>query len=385
MADPQIDSGALPQDAPPIDSFRPTETVRLEDALPLDPVESPQPEDDKPLPGSQTPHARGMEAILIRRREQIEQERLAGERAAGVVPEPTAPAPEAPPLQTAIEPTPPPPTPQPQYTPPPEPQYTPPPQPRVHRIVVRGTPIDLSEQDMVRAAQHAVEMAAQQRDAEILRQQQPPEPQFDRPRLVETVKALQYGDEDAATEALAQFSTEIARAVRPQYQQSQQQIIDPNQIADAVYQRVSNVQSLTDSLTRFQNDYADIVSDEKATRLAALEAETLKAQYEAAGIPRTVEQIMYEAADSVRSTISRWRGENPASTPGSITPAQPARSAPALAANGGNRVAVKRSTPQAPAASSAPQPADTPNVRSGVTGSQVVEWMRRTRNQPVYR
>jgi hypothetical protein len=326
-----------------------------------------------------------MEAILAKRREQIEQERLAGERAAGVVPEPDrAPAPEAPPLATAIEPTPPPPTPQPQYQAPPEPQYTPPPQPRVHRIVVRGTPLDLSEQDMVRAAQHAIEMAAQQRDQEILRQQQPPEPQFDRPRLVETVKALQYGDEDAAAEALAQFSTEIARAVRPQQQALQQQI-DPNQIADAVYQRVSNVQSLTASLTRFQNDYADIVSDEKATRLAALEAETLKAQYEAAGIPRTVEQIMYEAADSVRSTISRWRGESPASTPGSITPAQPARSAPVLAANGGNRVAVKRSTPQAPAASSAPQPADTPNVRSGVTGSQVVEWMRRTRNQPVYR
>jgi hypothetical protein len=327
-----------------------------------------------------------MEAILVKRREQIEQERLAGERAAGVAQEPPPePAPiESAPRREPEAPPPPRPPPQPE---PQQPQYQQPqyqqPQPRVHRIVVRGTPLDLSEQDMVRAAEHAIEMAAQQRDQEILRQQQPPEPQFDRPRLVEHVKALQYGDEEAAAEALAQYGAEIARNLRPA-PQPQQQYIDPNQIADAVYQRVSNVQSLTDSLTRFQNDYADIVSDEKATRLAALEAETLKDRYNAAGIPRTVEQIMYEAADSVRSTIARWRGETPASTPGSITPAQPVRSAPALAANGG-RVAVKRSTPQAPAASSAPQPADTPNVRSGVTGSQVVDWMRRTRNQPVYR
>lgn len=392
MAEPNIEGGAPPPDSPPPDSFRPTDTVRLEDAPPLEPVAPPpSSEPDKPLPGSQTPHARGMQAILEARRKRVEDEVAAGERMAGR-PEPTPVSVDVAPTVTpeprlAPEETTPLPAPEPRLAPepPPQPQYQQPPQPRVHRIVVRGQAIDLSEQDMVRAAQYAVEQEANRREAVLREQQQPPpppEPQFDRPRLAETVKALQYGDEEAATDALAQLTSEIARTIRPPAGPPQQQI-DPAVIADHVYQRVSNVQSLENALIRFQNDYPDIVSDAQATRLAALEAEDLRKAYEAQGIQQNVEQIMRTAADNVRATISRWRGGDPATTPPTITPVKPAPLAPALAANG-NRVAVKRSIPQVPAAASAPQPADRPNVKSGVTGTEIVDWMRRTRGQPVY-
>lgn len=398
MADLPVDGAPPPESSPPPDSFRPTETVRLEDAPLPEPVEpTPTSADDKPAPGSQTPHAKGMAAVLEARRAQIERERLAGEQLMGVpepTPVPTDLAPAAPRTEPEL-PRQPQPSGQPAAAPepvarqaapaPPPPQPQPVPQPRVHRIVVRGQPLDLSDQDVLRAAQYAIEQEAARREAEIQRQQQPPEPQLDRRGLAETVKALQYGDEETATEALAQLSTEIARTMRPPPGPAPQQV-DPNWIADQVYQRVNNVQVLENALVRFQNDYSDIVSDAQATRLAALEAEDLRTRYESQGIPRNVEQIMREAADNVRATITRWRGGAPANTntPSTITPAQPVPPAPALAANG-NRVAVKRSTPQVPAASSAPQPADTPNVKSGVTGSQVVDWMRRTRNQPVYR
>jgi hypothetical protein len=359
----------------------------MEDAVPVQSPEDsppPPPEDSRPLPGSQTPHARGMEAILAARRAQIEAEAAAFETPPPPEPAP-APVEEVPPPQQreaapqSVAPQPQQPQ-QPQYQPQPQPE-----QPRVHRIVVRGTQIDLSEADVQRAAAHALEIEAQRRDnmlrAQYEQQQQQPPPLFDRAALTEHVKALQFGDEEAATDALSRMAEEIALRVRPPPQQPVQQV-DPNWIADQVYQRVNNVQSLTTALERFQADYQDIVSDEEATQLAALKADRLRAAYEQQGFQVPVEQIMREAADSVRATRARWGGTNP--TPSTTPPNQPVPMAPALAANGG-RVAVKRATPQAPAASSAPQPSDTPNVRSGITGSQTVEWMRRTRGQPVYR
>jgi hypothetical protein len=408
MGSPNPDPGTPPDAAPPPpDSFRPTDTVRLDEAQPLEPVDqqpppSPDTSDQQPLPGSQTPHSRGMAAILARRREQIAREQEYGDRMMGTpesTPVPVETAPPAPrtepepprqprsePPQRQVEPAARQAAPAPEPPPPPQP-----PQPRLHRIVVRGQPIDLNDQDVLRAAQFAIEQEANRREQEYLRQQQPPpppEPQFDRARLIEHVKALQYGDEEAAAEALAQLGTEISRTVRPAPSQPVQQI-DPAVIADQVYHRVSNVQSLESALVRFQNDYADIVSDPQATKLAALEAEELRTAYAQQGINANVEQIMREAADRVRATIGRWRGGSAAPTPLPITPAPPAPAnanglTSALAANG-NRVAVKRSIPQVPAAASAPQPADTPNVKSGVTGSEVVNWMRRTRGQPVYR
>ena len=328
-----------------------------------------------------------MQAILAARRAQIEAERAAGDRAAGVLPDPTPVAADrVDTLPAPREPEPPPPA-SPPPPPPPE-QRVAPEAPRVHRIVVRGQQIDISEQDMVRAAQHAVEQEALRREAALLAQQQPPpppppqQPVLDRSRLVEHVKALQYGDEETAAEALSQLSMEIARQVAPAPAPPPQQV-DPNWIADQVYQRVNNVQTLQSALDRFQADYQDIVSDQEATELAAIKADKLRNEYNQRGEFRTVEQIMREAADSVRATKARWGGPASGTAPTANPPAQPAP-APALAANGG-RVAIKRATPQAPAASSAPQPADTPTLRSGVTGAQTVEWMRRTRGQPVYR
>lgn len=365
------------------EEFRPTEEMRLEDAAPAPEDVPPAPTDDGPAPSSQTPHAKGMEAIVARRREQIEREKGESERVGLQQPD-IAPTP----LEAA------PPAPPPEDTPAPPPPPLPPvadlvPAARVHRIVVRGQQIEMSEEDMVRAAGMAIESEAARREAQQRPAPQPapapppaPPAPIDRAVALEYAKAIQYGDEDAAADALAKMAEEITRRVTPQAP-----AVSADEIANQVYARVNSVNTMEGALQRFATNFDDIVSDTDATTLAAIKADQLRQQYQNAGIPRTIDEIMTEAGNAVRATRTRWTGTPaPATDPQTPTPpAPPAPTAPAPAANGA-RVAIKRATPQAPAASAATPPTEQgPRLTSGATGSQTVAWLRQTRGQPVYR
>jgi hypothetical protein len=376
----------------------PAEPVTLEEAPPLaEPAAAPP---ERQL----SRHEQQMREIAVRRREAIDAE-LAEARKLGM---------ESPPLGAETpDPLPPSQEPQePQATPtaapdlppgaaPPPGDEPPPAAPtvRTHRILVNGRQIEMPEADLYRAAERGVYADASVRHANQILEEarrvaaasgQPipgggPSPAsavptaqsepsgLDPDAARELARELLYGDEEKVAEALQRIA---------QPRQPAAPAIDPNRIAEDVINRVNGTRTLENALETFGREYQDIVADVDLTTLTAQYVQAYRQQYAQTGTPRTELDLFREAGNAVRGTVDRIRGGTQAqSNGGQPTPAPQPAAMPA--ANNGARIAIKRATPQAPAAASAPQEPATPQLRSGMTPSETVAWMKRTRGQPV--
>lgn len=379
--------------------IRPTENVTLEEAAPIEPPAA------EPRQRQRSRRDEQMDAIVVARRAAIDaelaesvrqglqappqldaepaptptepQEPLPGSPAA-----PAAPSPSAAPLQPGVEPA--------------APAA---PTVRTHRILVNGRQIEMPEQDLYRAAERGVYAEARVQHANATLEEArrlaaasgqtipgegrplpapaaptatPAPSGLDSDAARELARELLYGDEEKVAEAVQR----LVQARQP----AQAAPIDPRQIEEAVWNRLNGTRTLETALETFGREYQDIVADVDLTTLTAQYVQGYRNHYAQTGTQRSELELFREAGDAVRDRLNGWRGVAPAQpNGGQPTPA----TTPQPAVAPGARIAIKRATPQAPAAASAPQEPATPPLRSGMTPSETVAWMKRTRGQPV--
>lgn len=398
-AEPAADTPALPAaDAaavqPDDHNFRAADSVSLDDAAPAGDT---APEETPPAERRPTRHDEQMAAIVLRRRERIEAERAEG-RAQGIADdrEPpavaaAAPGAPAPAVDARGAPAAPEQPSQPSAAPAPAPAAGAP--VRTHKILVRGNEIVMSDDDMRRAAELGVESEARIRHANAVLDEArrvaaasgqpipgagpsppaaPPQapaqapPEDDRDAMRELARELLYGDEEKVVDALQ-------RVVN---RQPAQPGFDPEAMAREVYARLDSRFSLQTALQTFGSEYPEVVNDPDLATLTANNVQQLRAHYAQTATPRTELDLFREAGDATRKAVQRWSGGAPAPQPDPHRAPVPPAPQP-----GQSRITVKRNMPQAPAAAAA-QP--TPSAPSQKTGTDIVNWMRRARGQPVF-
>jgi hypothetical protein len=264
---------------------------------------------------------------------------------------------------------------------------------RVHKIRVGGREIDMPEPDLIRAAELGVVSEARLRQAQQLHDEAmrlrttPPTnpsaepspaaapsqtlpvipPGLSRDEAEVLAEEFLYGDKAKVADAILRLSARPAQASG----------IDPGAIAGEVHSRIGAQLRLESALNTFAQEYSEIVADSDLTTLAADYVQKLRNHYAQTGTPRTELDLFREGGEMVRRAMSRWGGSQPNPQPNNTpTPAAPIARLPA-----DRRVAVKRATPQAPAAAAAQSEAA---PSAAPTGSQIVAQMRRARGQPVY-
>lgn len=378
--EPVATETAAPVAAPDVTELRVTEQVSLDDAPP---TVTPEPAAETPPPARRpNRHTEQMAEIVARRKERLAAERAEGHAQGFPDQQPLAEpsiAEAAPPLRAAAEPK------------APESDAQAPPQVpagpvRTHKILVRGNEIVMSDDDMRRAAELGVEsevrmrqantaLAEARRMAAASRQPipsagpSPPaatpqpaaEPPDNRDAMRELARELLYGDEEKVVDALS-------RTIRPAPAQPS---IDPAALANEAYARLEGRLNLQNALQTFGSEYPEIINDPDLATLGANYVQQLRSHYNQTGTRRTELDLFREAGSLVRQSVQRWRGDLPIANP---NPAPPASAVP-------SRVTIKRSMPQAPAASAAQQATPAPREK---TGTDIVNEMRRARGQPVY-
>jgi hypothetical protein len=195
---------------------------------------------------------------------------------------------------------------------------------------------------------------------------EPPKPIVDPDMVRETVRKIQYGGEDDATQALADFVTNVVSRV-PQSPQ-----IDPTAIVNrAVAESRAQAQLAMDAET-IRQEYRDIFEHPQREFLAKINVDAIRQRNAATGARQSDLDIYREAGNMVRDAMGQPR-------PGSeqIPPALQAASNVVPLRQ--DVIERKRAAPRATQAIDMRSPA--PVATRPPTGSEIVERMRQARGQ----
>jgi hypothetical protein len=405
------DRATLPASAPTAPQpgeqteLRIEQPVRLDDA---EPVETPQQEETPPEVRPPGRHDTQMDGIVARRRERLARE-LEEARAQGFPSDPqeagapTGPVPPVPGTAPAVEAAPTPISPE-ATSPPSAGEGAASPQIRRHRVMVRGQQFELADDEIRRAAELGIESEARLRHAEQMMQQaqqlaaqaaqmQQPQPQYD-PRagqsppaaappqqqppqndavLQTLAKELLYGDEDRVAAALGQVMNYRQQQAQPAPQ------LDPNVLAQEVYNRIDQRFTVENALQQFARTYPDIVGDPSKSLLCANYVIALREHYRQIQTPRSEWDLYVEGAERTRQDINNWVGQSQPQQPQQRPAQQPSNPSPNLNMQNGNRLTIKRNMPQAPSAAAAQA---APQERPAPSNRDIINQMRVARGQP---
>jgi hypothetical protein len=380
-------------------AIEPVVVHHIETGSPIEaeaPVDAVDPEADT-LVQTTDRRADMMKEIYANREAQLERENAEARRQNGVPdPEPveeieTAPVVEAKPAKVEA---------QPKTEQEPEPKV----EPVKRKIKVNGGEMELSEDELVRAAQLGLaseqkfnqaardkaEAQALLRQAQQLQQnsgvpqgatratEQPVDRPSTHPMDENEIKALahkiQYGDAEATADAIRRLA-EIGAATGRAPQGP-----TPEQVAAYAAEQALGAVRRESALNEFGSEYKDILADRYLTYLAAQNVQQLRQHYATVGVQATESQLYAEAGKMVRE----WKS--------GIAPQSSEPQAPATAevkrttvAPTGDRVERKRAAAlqQPTAVAGAKTTMENPE-RPALTGSQIVQSMRKARHQPVF-
>ena len=201
-----------------------------------------------------------------------------------------------------------------------------------------------------------------------------PAPVLDDERARAFARTLAFGDEEASARAVQALVADVTRGFAAP-------AVNPDAIVNEAVQRtmranqfVSNMHTIGAEFPDIfgkpdETDQAALARHHRLSRLAALELTDLRQRYAALGQTRPDLDLYREAANNVRATIG--------------TPPQPKTETepPALqAAPSRDRLERKRAAPQNPTAVSRTASLG-PAQPQGITGSQIVDAMRKARGQ----
>lgn len=192
----------------------------------------------------------------------------------------------------------------------PEPE---PSQPAPIKVKVDGSELEVTQEELVRtyqknaAADRRLEEAARiLKHAEELTQQRAAEPAAApntgitpedlKSQAADVLSKLYDGDQDAATEALAQLITKAKGGDQPT-QQPVVERLDDDALTDRVLERIA----LNDAMSKVRTDYPDIINDPDLELLATIKVNKLVEQ----GSPRS--KAILEVSESMYKSLGRGR------------------------------------------------------------------------------
>lgn len=183
------------------------------------------------------------------------------------------------------------------------------------------------------------------------------------------VRRLNYGNEDEAADALRSFVADVITKTRQAAPQ-----IDPQQLATAATSRAIQALEARSNLETIGKEYPDLFANNTLSQLAGLKVQELRHQDLLLGRMRSDLDLFREACN----TVVKDTNLRPATQP--QPNAQAANPTAFQAASAQQREDRKRAAPRPPAAVSRAAPA--PAERKPMSGSQIVEAMRKARGQP---
>ena len=197
---------------------------------------------------------------------------------------------------------------------------------------------------------------------------QPAAPQktlVDDDRVRETVRQIQFGGEEAAVPALRGLIEDVVSRVPAGPQ------VDAAQIqAQAVDAAMARIQFMAQQ-EMIRGEFPDIFANPQLTKLAAINVDSLRNQYQRSGIPRNDLDIYREAGYAVYDALGKPR-------PGSDVAPNTAPQAATVSPRN-EVVDRKRAAPRNPQVID--RRAAAPETQRAPTGTQIVEAMRKARGQ----
>jgi hypothetical protein len=197
--------------------------------------------------------------------------------------------------------------------------------------------------------------------------EQPKTPQFtpDAQAIRDAVRQIQFGDQDAAAEALQNLIVDVV---------ARSSVTQPYVDPEAIVQRAATVareqaQLATDSQV-IRQEYSDIFEHPQRTMLAKMNVDAIRHRNTVTGKQQSDLDIYREAGNAVRDAMNLSR-------PGSENP-QPSQAAPTVQSRQ-DVIERKRAAPRATQMVDRRAPA--PETPRPPSGSDIVEQMRRSRGQ----
>lgn len=194
---------------------------------------------------------------------------------------------------------------------------------------------------------------------------EPARPMADPDRVRETVKQIQFGDEDSAAAALTQLITDVTTRVPSGPQ------IDTNAIVREAVTEAQRQAALEQHKGIIQQEYSDIFAHPQRTFLAKVNVDAIRQRNIAMGRQQNDIDIYREAGNMVRDAMGLPR-------PGDDAETSPALQAAAVTPRR-DVIERKRGAPRMTSAIDRRAPA--PETPRGPSGSDIVERMRAQRFQ----
>lgn len=279
-------------------------------------------------------------------------------------------------------------------------------------FMVGGHPVELSQEEMIRAAEETLRrnreaqmiygQPVQQQPAAQPSQQQPVRPVFN-PNAAQPAAApvnagdvidaetaknfatkLNYGNEAEQAQAVRDLVSTVVSRVQAQPAQPG---MDPRQMINIATQNAIATISYQNTLQEIGAEFQDVFADNLLSIAAGNLTGQLRQKYTLLNQPKSEKELMREALTEVRARYLR-PNPTPAQETGN-TPANPAPANPPVQAASpaaatqvvGDRIERKRAAPQPPAAANKIASEAAPAQQQ--TASDVVNWMRKSRHQPV--
>lgn len=202
-----------------------------------------------------------------------------------------------------------------------------------------------------------------------------PTPIIDDERIKGTVKAIQYGDEATAAQALSDLVTHVvSRNAAPQSS------LDPVAIGNYAAQRAIQAAKLEHETQIIRQEYADIMADPDLAHLAALKVAQLRQRNQTLGQQQSDLDVFREAGNLVLDKIGKPRPGQQVQPPADAGLTAPQASNLVIRRSTAEIEGRKRAAPRATSQvidrrSAAPQAPRPPS------GADIVEMMRKSRGQ----
>lgn len=228
------------------------------------------------------------------------------------------------------------------------------------------TPVEFHQ--LAQRGAQATMQAQQQQSAQQPPQQ--PQPQQQAGPLVDEAFAkdihhrLTYGAEDDGAKALQDLAVHVAQRLQPQPQ------FDPNEIVNMAMQRTMQMTQFQGALTTVGQEFPEVFSDLRLSKMAGAEVQDARARNAALGIHKPDIDLFREACTTVRQYAPQPR------------PGDRADPTAPQAASNVEKLERKRAAPQTPSAATRKITAvEAPRAPSV---AEIVAQMRQRRGQPVY-
>jgi hypothetical protein len=207
---------------------------------------------------------------------------------------------------------------------------------------------------------------------------------FDENEAQRLARDMLYGSEADQAKAIRDLGNTVAQRVSGLANNG----YTPEQIVHFATQNakaeIRNEMRQEQQQQKLVEEFQDIFSDYPLSTTAGAVSAQLQLQYQQKGVQKPMMDIYREACTYVRNNYTKKSGEAPAPASQATAPAISIQAAPVAQASNSmsERLERKRVAPQPPAAASkviSEQPAS-----QSVSGSSVVQWMRKSRGQPNY-